>query len=50
VVIAAGSRPEYSLFSQVESLIPEVYIFGDAKAPRHALDAIREGFEVGLKI
>ena len=50
VVIAAGSRPENSLFSQVESLIPEVYIIGDAKAPRHALDAIREGFEVGLKI
>jgi len=33
-----------------ESLVPEVYTIGDAKEARHALDAVREGFLVGLKI
>ncbi|SPD73499.1 putative NADH oxidase [uncultured Desulfobacterium sp.] len=50
VVIAVGSRPENALVNQVESLVTEAYTIGDAKAPRHALDAIREGFEVGLMI
>ncbi|MFH1930493.1 MAG: FAD-dependent oxidoreductase [Pseudomonadota bacterium] len=50
IIIAAGSRPENSLVSEIESLVPEVYTVGDAKEPRNALDAIKEGFLVGLKI
>jgi len=50
IIIAAGSKPENSLISEIESLVPGVYTVGDAKEPRNALDAIKEGFLVGLKI
>ena len=50
IVIAAGSKSENNLVREIESLVPEVYTVGDAKEPRNALDAIREGFLVGLKI
>ena len=50
VVIAAGSRSENKLGGDMKGLVPEFYIIGDAKAPRIALEAIREGFLTGLKI
>ena len=50
VVIAAGSRSENQLVRDLEPLVPEVHTVGDANTPRNALDAIQEGFEVGLKI
>lgn len=49
IVIAAGSRPENALAS-LEGLAPEMYVIGDAKKPRNALEAIREGFLTGLRI
>ena len=50
VVIAAGSRSENKLADDIKELVPELYIVGDAKEPRNALEAIREGFLTGLKI
>ena len=50
IVIAAGSAAENSLVSEIEKLVSEVHIIGDAKEPRKALDAIREGYLAGLKI
>jgi 2,4-dienoyl-CoA reductase (NADPH2) len=50
VVVATGSLPENSLMVEIDGLIPEVYIIGDAKKPRNALEAIKEGFLTGLKI
>ena len=50
VVIAAGSRSEDRLFLEIKDLVPEVHIIGDAKEPRNALDAVREGFLAGLEI
>jgi 2,4-dienoyl-CoA reductase (NADPH2) len=50
IIIAAGSKPENSLVNEIESLVPEIYTVGDAKEPRNALEAIKEGFLVGLKI
>lgn len=50
IVIAAGSRSENELVNEIENLVPETYVIGDAKEPRKALEAIREGFLVGLKI
>ncbi|MFC1579733.1 FAD-dependent oxidoreductase [Thermodesulfobacteriota bacterium] len=50
VVIAAGSSPENSLVQQLDGVVPEIHIIGDAKAPRNALAAIREGFLAGLQI
>jgi len=41
IVLAVGSAPEDALVKEVDALVPEVYIVGDAKGPRHALDAVR---------
>ena len=50
VVIAAGAKPENLLVDEMVDLVPEIYSIGDAKAPRNALEAIKEGFLTGLKI
>ncbi len=50
IVIAAGSRSENSLADKIRHLVPELHVIGDAKKPRRALDAIREGFLTGLEI
>ncbi len=50
IVLAAGSTSQNALVREIEPLVPELYTVGDAKKPRHALDAIREGFLAGLKI
>ncbi len=50
IVLAAGSRPENALANKIKDLAAEVLVVGDAKTPRNALEAIREGFEAGLSI
>ena len=49
VVIATGSTGQDALAS-LKDLIPELHVIGDAKKPRNALEAIMEGFLVGLEI
>jgi len=48
VVMATGSESENSLLHEIKDLIETVYVVGDAKEPRNALYAIREGFEAAL--
>jgi 2,4-dienoyl-CoA reductase (NADPH2) len=50
IIMAVGSRPEKDLLSGLESPDLEIHVIGDAKEPRKALDAIREGFLAGMKI
>jgi 2,4-dienoyl-CoA reductase (NADPH2) len=50
VVIATGAEQENSLVDEIGDMVPEIYIIGDAKAPRNALEAIKEGFLTGLRI
>jgi hypothetical protein len=50
VVMAVGSRPEKVLAAALHDLVPEVVVVGDAIEPRNALEAIREGFQAGLKV
>ena len=50
VVMAVGSRPERDLAGVLQDLLPEVVVVGDAKEPRNALEAIKEGFLAGLKV
>jgi 2,4-dienoyl-CoA reductase (NADPH2) len=50
VVIATGTEAEDELVKEIEDLISEVYVIGDAKEPRNALEAIKEGFLTGLNI
>lgn len=50
IVFATGSRPENRIAGEVGDLVPEIITIGDAKKPRNALEAIREGFQAGLSI
>jgi 2,4-dienoyl-CoA reductase (NADPH2) len=50
VVIAAGAESVNSLLDEIGDLVPEIYTIGDAREPRNALEAIKEGFLTGLKI
>jgi hypothetical protein len=35
---------------QVEKIVEELHVIGDAESPRNALSAIEEGLRVGLSI
>ena len=50
IVLAAGMKSVNVLEEPLKAKIPEVYVIGDALAPRKAVDAIEEGARVGLKI
>jgi 2,4-dienoyl-CoA reductase (NADPH2) len=50
IVIATGAKSESQLSSDIEKKVKQIYTIGDAKEPRNALEAIREGFQVGLEI
>jgi 2,4-dienoyl-CoA reductase (NADPH2) len=50
VILATGVAPVNQLHEELKSQVAEVYLIGDAQSPRKALEAVREGFEVGLKI
>ncbi len=50
VVFATGARSEKGLSKDIKDLSSEFYIIGDAKEPRNALEAIKEGYLTGLKI
>jgi len=50
VVPATGSEPVNHLAGELEGLVAELHVVGDAKDPRNALEAIREGFEAGLRV
>ena len=50
VVLATGAVRENRLMARMEGLAPEIHLIGDAKSPRNALEAIREGFFIGLNL
>jgi 2,4-dienoyl-CoA reductase (NADPH2) len=50
MVIAVGVRSNRTLVEALEQNELEMYVIGDAVQPRKALEAIWEGFEVGLKM
>lgn len=50
VVLALGATACNPLEADIKQRIKEVHVIGDAKEPRKALDAVHEGFEVGLRI
>jgi 2,4-dienoyl-CoA reductase (NADPH2) len=47
VVIAAGAKATNALYEKLKGRAPEVYLIGDAKTPRKALEAVAEGMAVG---
>ena len=50
VIIAAGYKSNQDLTKKLDSKIDELYKIGDCVEVRTALEAIHEGFEVGLRI
>ena len=50
VVIATGASPVNPFIHALAGLNAEVYTIGDAKEPRNALEAVKEGFFTGLEI
>jgi 2,4-dienoyl-CoA reductase (NADPH2) len=37
-----GTKSSNSLYEQLQGRVPELYLIGDAKPPRKAMDAIHE--------
>jgi 2,4-dienoyl-CoA reductase (NADPH2) len=50
VVIAVGANSENRLYEELKTVFPAVRLAGDASRPRTALEAIREGFDIGSSI
>jgi 2,4-dienoyl-CoA reductase-like NADH-dependent reductase (Old Yellow Enzyme family)/thioredoxin reductase len=50
IVLAMGTKSVNSLKKQLEEKISELYVIGDALAPRKAIEAIEEGAKIALKI
>jgi NADPH-dependent 2,4-dienoyl-CoA reductase/sulfur reductase-like enzyme len=44
IVLAAGSKPDDSLFYDLYDKIADLYLIGDAKEPRQIMHAVSEGF------
>jgi thioredoxin reductase len=47
VVLATGSAAEDHLARQLEGLVPELHVIGDALAPRRLMAATAEGYRIG---
>jgi pyruvate/2-oxoglutarate dehydrogenase complex dihydrolipoamide dehydrogenase (E3) component len=50
VILAVGVKPVDILSDQIRDKVAEVYVIGDAREPRSALEAIAEGMETARKI
>jgi 2,4-dienoyl-CoA reductase (NADPH2) len=50
VILAVGSVSRNELVHEVEDMVREVHVIGDASRPRNALFAIREAVEAGRRI
>ena len=50
IILAMGARPVDPLSAKLKGRVPEVYVIGDARKPRKALEAIAEAAEVARKI
>lgn len=50
IVLAVGYRSQQELVKEAKDLRIQVYVAGDAKDPRVAIDAVKEGFELGNQL
>ena len=50
IILAMGAKSVDVLSAELKRKVPEVYVIGDAKKPRKALEAIAEAAEVARKI
>ena len=50
IVLAVGYQPNSELYRNLEGKISELFVIGDSKEPRRALDAIHEGATIARQI
>lgn len=50
IVYATGSKPDPSLFEAIRETGKETYLFGDASSVAQALEAVRDGVNITLKL
>ncbi|MEG2543418.1 MAG: FAD-dependent oxidoreductase [Longicatena sp.] len=50
IIYACGSKSENSLYEKLKETCHEIYCIGDAKNPAQALEAVRDGIEIAIKI
>jgi NADPH-dependent 2,4-dienoyl-CoA reductase/sulfur reductase-like enzyme len=50
IILAMGAKSVDVLSDEIKKKVAEVYVIGDAKQPRKALEAIAEGSKVGRRI
>jgi ABC-type uncharacterized transport system substrate-binding protein len=50
VIIAAGACPSGELYEELKDSGMEVHLVGDAREARKAIEAIQEGYEIGLEL
>ncbi|MHB8918746.1 MAG: oxidoreductase [Desulfocucumaceae bacterium] len=50
VVIAIGSLPVNELAGELREKVPELHVIGDSLKPRKVTEAIREGFDLAIRI
>jgi pyruvate/2-oxoglutarate dehydrogenase complex dihydrolipoamide dehydrogenase (E3) component len=50
IVLAAGTQPKDELEAALRALPVEFHKIGDCLKPRKAIDAIHEGFQIGLRL
>jgi pyruvate/2-oxoglutarate dehydrogenase complex dihydrolipoamide dehydrogenase (E3) component len=50
IILAMGAKSVDELSDKIRDRVDEVYVIGDAKEPRRALEAIVEGAELGRRV
>ena len=50
IVYATGSKPDPSLYEAIRETGKETYLFGDASCVAQALEAVRDGVNIALKL
>lgn len=50
IVYATGSKPDSSLYEAIREIGKETYLFGDASSVAQALEAVRDGVNIALKL
>ena len=50
IILAAGAEAEDTLYDEIKDKVKEVYKAGDCVEPRLIAEAVREGFDIGMKL
>lgn len=50
IIYATGSKPDSSLYEAIREIGKETYLFGDASSVAQALEVVRDGVNIALKL